>query len=331
MKIFGKTHVYRETAGDEDKAPTGTPAPEPEVVETPPEASSETPPDEGNDRIPEEVNLWEQLSKDDDDDSSEDESSALPETPPEVPPAKEEPPTPAETPAEETPPETPTETPVETPPEPQPTETETPVPPETPSPTDEELAKQTEAAKASMKDAFKKHYNLSDEDKLRMVTEPDFVLDLQSRMMTDFWFGMQKWIELQMPQMVQQNIQVVESQNEQVDDFFKAWPKLDRKTHGKTVSQVAKTYAQVNPNATPEEVTRFVGMQTMLLHGIAPDLEAVSPTGQPAVPPPAAPPQTPSAPGYQPPAVNAAKAQQSGEGNLWEGMAEELLEDDSNY
>jgi hypothetical protein len=330
MKKFRINRVYRQTAPDAEGHGGGSGPAEP--PETPAEEpTSEAPPDDGNDRIPEGESLWETLSREiDDDDSLEDEPTSPPETPPADDEDETPPESPAETPPAETPPETPPEEPApETPPAEQPPREETPpAEPESPQPSFEE---QRAEAKKKMQESILKHYNFSDEDALRFVTDPKSFLDMQARMWTDMWYGMQDFLTQQMPEYIDQGMQEREARNEYVDKFFEAWPKLNRKDHGATVAQVAKTYSQVNPGATEEEVVRFVGMQAMLMHGMSPDMTPVQETTPPAAPPqtpPATPPAEPPAPGYQPPSPSGAGGKPSS-GNIWEAMAEELLEDDS--
>ena len=311
--------------------------------ETPPEIAAEEAPapeiaDDGNDHIEPEEDLWASLSKDDDDDLI-DEVSTPPVdegTPPETPPADVETPPDAEPPAEEPPAETP---PAETPPEEPPAETPpaeqptTPEPEPTPEPSPEDQEAQIEAAKETMRENFKKHYVMTDEEALRLVTDPAKAFpEYMAKMWTDMWFGIQGAMQQQMPQLIESNLQVVEQRNEGVKTFFNAWPKLNQKDHGKDIATVAKLYSQINPNATDEEVSKHVGMQVMLMHGIAPDLQPVeTPAGEPPATPPETPPATPQQP-YQPASVNGAIApQQSDSDNIWTGFAEELLEDDSNY
>lgn len=345
------TYVYRQEAG-EGSVPAAIPAETPPVetppapetppvetppVETPPAPSPETPPvtppvdDGAADHIPE-VNLWDDLSqdKDDDDDLLEAPVSTPPEpevTPPA--PAPVEPPAPAEPPAVETPPVEPVVPPVEPPPSPevQPTPV-APEPPATTEPSAESIAKADLEARDAMQTKISEHYKMTEAESLQLLSDPgNFLPKYQARMWTDMWFAMQTMVSNSMPSLIQSNLREVEEQKTYVNEFFQAWPKLNQKDHGKTVSQVSRVYSQVNPNATEEEVTKFVGMQVMLHHGIAPDLVPVdTPPGAPPIPVVPTPPATPP---YQPAAVNAAPAaQQSDSDNVYASMAEELLEED---
>ncbi len=331
MKIRNITHVYRQKAGEGDGS-SGTPAETP-PAETPPAKPAEpvTPPvdDGAADHIPE-VNLWDALSKEVEDDDSLVEVVSTPPVSEETPPAPAivEVTPPAETPAVETKPVEPVVPPVETPPSPevQPTLV-TPEPPVTPEPSAEELAAADTKAREEMQAKVAKHYEMTEAESLQLLSDPgNFLPKYHARMWTDMWFAMQAVVANSMPELIQSNLRVVEEQKVYVDEFFAAWPKLNQKEHGKTVAQVSKVYSQVNPDATEAEVTKFVGMQVMLHHGIAPELTPVeTPPGAPA----ATPPLPPVSPPYQPAAVNSAPAeQQSGSGNLYTDMSEELLEED---
>jgi hypothetical protein len=310
--------------------PPAEPPTEPVVppVETPPDVT----PEEA------EVNLWDQLSQDIDE--PEDLPSDEPSTPPaETPPAEPAPETPPvepevtppveppATPPVETPPATPEVPPGQptTPPEPEPTATP---PVETP-PVD--AKKQREDLEASLE----QHFALNEEDALQLVTDPAKAFPkLQARMFADMWTQMSNMIYQALPTAIERNIREIEVRNDRVDAFFKAWPKLNKKDHGKTLAQVSKVYANVNPNATEEDVIKYVGMQVMLLHGMAPDSVPVEPPQTPpgTPTPPATPPEPDPnlLPPHQPAAVTGVNATQKTGGNLWEGFAEELLQDDDD-
>ena len=334
MKIFRINTVYRQTAPDAEGHGGGGKPADPVATEEP---APEPPKDDGDDTIPPEAeDFWATLDKEFDGEDSEPAPSTPPaaEDPPK-PPAEEEEPAPAEPePAPE--PEPPAPEPEPTPPE-QPTEEPTPevTPPvETPpEKTEEQLTAERTQQRDEFMERIQQHYALSDEEKLQMVTDPGTgFVKVMSRMYADMWYGFQHLVQQQMPQMVETGLKEVEERNEYVDKFFQAWPKLNRTEHGKTVAEVARVYSQTNPNATEEQVVKFVGMQTMLMHNIAPDM-VQTPQGQPPAQPspPATPPAEPSIPPHQPAAVHGSPPPAPAPGNEWEQYAEELLEDDANY
>ena len=322
FKHYINAELREETpSAEEPAAPTGTPPPPPPPEETPPEP---TPPvDEGKDVIPDEEDLWADMAQDDE--ASEDLETEEPVTPPAVeeptptPPVEPtvepdaEPPAPTEpvaTPPVETPPVVPEEQPPATPPEP----TVTP-------PTEEE----TQAAhKLQMDDtitALTARFQISEEESLQLVTEPGKVFPkLQARMFADMWEHMTAMIRQNLPAAIEYHTQAREVQNKEVDSFFARWPKLNRAEHGATVAKVSGVFNQLNPNATEEDILNHVGMQTMMLHGIAPDMIPAPPTETPSATPPLAP--------HVPAAVNGgrpAPTQQSV--NIWTEMSEEIDDD----
>lgn len=344
MKIRNITYVYRQEAGAEDVVVSGTPAEEEPPVETPPvEAAptetppSETPPvDDGDDHLPEETSLWESLSREIDEDD-------LPEVDVSPPPSVEEPLAPQPPVEGETPP--PAEPPAETPPAVEPEVTPpvvevtppveqppivTPEPAITQVPSPEALAQVDAQKRQDMQAKIANHYPLSEEDSLQLLSDPGkFLPKYQARMWTDMWYAIEGMLQKSMPALVQTNLREVEEQKTKVDTFLKVWPKLSQEKHGKVISQISTVYSQVNPTATEEEITKFVGMQAMLHFGIAPDLAPVE-TGSNSETPPATPPATPVPPPFQPAAVNAVSAVQVDSDDLWGNMSRELDEEDRN-
>ena len=344
MKIRNITYVYRQEAGAEEKVVSGAAGEEQPPVETPPVETpptetppSETPPvDDGDDHLPE-PNLWESLSKEIDEDD-------LPEVVVSPPPSAEEPPAPQPPVEGETPP--PAEPPAEIPPAVEPpvtppvVEVTPPVeqPPKvTPEPTitqvssPEDLAKADATRRQNMQEKIAEHYPLSEEDSLQLLSDPGkFLPKYQARMWTDMWYAIEGMLQKSMPALVQTNLREVEEQKTKVDAFLKVWPKLDQEKHGKVIAQISTVYSQVNPSATEEEITKFVGMQAMLHFGIAPDLVPVV-AGSNSDTPPVTPPAVPVPPPFQPAAVNAVSAAVSSDADdLWGNMSRELDEDDIN-
>lgn len=313
---------YREEtpSAEAPPAPTGTPPPIP-PVETPPEP---TPPvDNGEDVIPDEDDLWADLDKDLD----ELEDSELEEEP--APPAEPEP-TPAPPVEPDSEPEAeptaapvePTTPPVETPPvvpEVQPPATE-PEPTVTP-PTDEEVKATRQQQFDDTVTALTDRFAISEEESLQLVTEPGKVFPkLQARMFADMWEHMTAMIRQNLPAAIEYHTQAREVQNKEVDSFFARWPKLNRAEHGATVAKVSGVFNQLNPTATEEEILNHVGMQTMMLHGIAPDMIPAAPVETPLTENP------PMAP-HVPAAVNGGRPAPQQSANIWEEMSNDLDDD----
>ena len=322
MKNFNITNVYREEVPNpEDAVASATPAP---VI--PPETPEVTP-DEGQDTIPEDANLWNDLSNDieepDDlpEDSPEDEGLVEPE--PEVPtpeaPAVPEPEPEAEIPAEVEP--TAADTAVPTEPEVQPTPEE-PEPAPIPQPTAEEQAASRAARTTELETNLTTRFGITDAEALQLVTDPGKAFPkLQARMFTDMWLAVEQLIDTRLPSVIENTTRNMKVRDEKVDDFFVAWPKLDRKKHGQQVAEVARVYSQVKSNATEAEVIQHVGMQVMMMNGIVPDDVVVQ--GTPAVEDPS---QVPAP--HRPAAVNGARAPQQSSDNLYTAMSIELEDDE---
>jgi hypothetical protein len=297
----------------------------PNPEDAPPGAATPTPEEELPTIADEEPNLWEALSADIEEDDSDDsmigdepeppveeplEPPVVPEEPEVVPPVVPEPEPEAEPPAvPETPPEP--EPPVE-----QPTPED--IAPEPVPPTEEQVAEQRRELEGRLETRFA----ITDEEALQMVTEPGKVFPkLQARMFADMWTHFTQMMREHLPEAIEHNVRTMESRDEKVNSFFTAWPKLSKATHGKAVSQVAKLYSGINPNATEADIIKYVGMQVMMMHNLTPDSAA-----PPADDTPATPPVVP----FQPASVNGGQVPSQQSDNIWSGMAEELLEDDQS-
>jgi len=284
-------------------------------------------PDEGQDIIPEDTNLWDDLSRDleePDDVEPEDlpvaEVLAEPVPEPVVPAPAETTPE-AEIPAEIVPTAAETAVPVE--PVVQPTPVTEPEPEPIPQQTEEEITAAQDARRSQIEETLTGRFNLTSDEALQLVTNPGEVFPkLQARMFTDMWLHVEAMIDQRLPQVIESTTRGMRVRDEKVDDFFKAWPQLDRKKHGAQVAQVAAAWASVNKGATEEEVTRNVGMQVMFMNGIAPDMTSVD------QPPEAPAPETPIVP-HRPAAVNGVPATpQQSSGNVYTDMSFELDEDE---
>ena len=313
FKRYDLIAPYREedSGGEQPGSTPGNPAPS----ETSPPAETTDPgnaaptEDHGADHVPED-NPWEELSRDLEAEDSDDDFLEEPAPhPPPVEPAPPEEPTPAEPPAEEPEPE-PEPEPT---PEVQPPETPTPEPPEQPS--EEKL----EEMKQQMLQGLETQFQISEDEALQLVTQPrEMFPKLQARMFMGMYEGLMSTLRQHLPAAIEQTIKQSSARAEKVDTFFAAWPKLDKVKHGADVANFAKVYAEVNPDASEEEVIRDVGLQVMFKHGITPDDVQRQIEETPPPPPP------------RPPAVNGGSPPQPST-NMYEAMAEELLEDDLTY
>lgn len=277
--------------------------------------------------IDEDINLWDSLSADIDEeddfvDSEMEQEEAPPVVEPEPEPEPEPPvelePEPEAEPVAELEPEVP-EVPEEPDPPAEQPPTEDTAPEPVPPPTEEQVA----ATRADLENRLESRFAISDEEALQMVTEPGKVFPkLQARMFADMWTHMTTMMRDHLPEAIEQNVRTMASRDEKVDSFFSAWPKLNKGTHGKAVSQVAKLYAGVNPKASEADIIKYVGMQVMMMHNLTPDQTSGAPVDIPA--------EIPVAP-FKPASVNSGRAPLQQSDNVWSSMAEELLDDDESY
>lgn len=311
--------TYRQTAPDVENGSPSVSATDEMAAPSEPEAIV----DEGQDIIPEEVSLWdslnEQLDEPDDDeteDSPEVDTLSTPEPEPKAPAVEEE------TPEAETPEVTAADTALPTDPV-QPTIEPEPEPVPIPQKTEAEIAEETSQRRTQLEASLTERFGLTDNEALQLVTDPGKVFPkLQARMFTDMWLHVEAMIDQRLPTVIEKTTQDMKIRDEKVNDFFTAWPQLDRKKHGVQVAQVARAWSQVNQNASEEEVIRNVGMQVMMMNGIAPSMTPVDPQTESLSA------ETPPSP-HRPAAVNGARATpQQSRDNLFEAMSYELDEDE---
>lgn len=165
-------------------------------------------------------------------------------------------------------------------------------------------------------------YKLPEDLAGQMQTEPEVVLPkLAAKLHMAIENGIMQRVRQEMPAVFQTVQHVTEREAKSKEAFYSANP--DLRQYESQVLATGKFFREANPNATPDEAIRRIGEITRAALGLPP-LGAA----QPPATPPAAPPQRPAA--FRPAAPGAsapAPAPTTG-GNLWEGLAEELLQDD---
>lgn len=230
--------------------------------------------------------------------------------PVETPPVGTQPGAPAATVAAETPPPT-----VVAPPVPQSSQAAQ----ATPAANPEEVFQQLSTIIAQQKPAIVEavaagSYQLSQADVEAIQTEPEKILPrLMAQVHVNAVQAVMAHVAQQIGPTVMAHVQVSNRHRELEDSFYAQWPGLNRAVHGELVTQVGRNYRAMNPNATVEEFTRFVGAQALAMAGGG---VVAAPTVPAKVQRPPA--FTPAAPGRvaQPPAP--ARAQQ----NEWERFSE---------
>jgi hypothetical protein len=61
------------------------------------------------------------------------------------------------------------------------------------------------------------------------------------------------------PLMIQRQAQVGERHQANLNEFYSAWPSLDRGKHGPAVQELAVRYRQMYPTATKEQMIEHIG------------------------------------------------------------------------
>lgn len=292
-----------------------TPSPEPETKteETPPEAvaKEETPPEP----VPEpekdgmqDAATFEEFLEDDDDDLDEAVVAATPEkkepepkepekevkpeegAPPvvaETPPAEPKPeakppePAPAAPAPEQPPPVAPTAAPAA---EPVPAPVAAPV--ADPAVAMEELRTQYRKNRSEMEAHIAKTvYNLSDEQVQKLDDgDATIIPEIAARVYMDAMTGAVAHVITHLPSMIEQVLVGRDDHKGYEDQFYSAWPNLDRAQHGDVVNRFAAAYRQVNPSVPAAEVIRDVGAQVMVALKIPPTNGGEPPVVEPTAP-----------------------------------------------
>lgn len=165
-------------------------------------------------------------------------------------------------------------------------------------------------------------YQLSSQELEGIQSEPEKVLpQLMAKVHLNAVQGVLRHVAQQLPAAVSSMIQA-HAQNQRLEDqFYSAWPQLNRYQHDSTVRQMAYMFRQMNPSASMEDMIRTVGAQV------------VTALGLPAQTQPAAQPQRvvrqqqpfrPAAPAQASPGPAPARTP-----NEWERMASYIALDDA--
>lgn len=168
-------------------------------------------------------------------------------------------------------------------------------------------------------------YQLSAEELEGIQTEPEKVLPtLMARVHMNAVKGVLRHVAQQLPAAVGAMIEAKEVNRRLEDQFYSAWPQLDRNADDSTVRTMAAMYRRMNPQATLDDMIRVVGAQAVVALGKqgAP-ARARSPQAQPAAQPRRAVPFVPAAP------ASAAPPQARAQPGEWERLAQIMMADDA--
>jgi hypothetical protein len=70
------------------------------------------------------------------------------------------------------------------------------------------------------------------------------------------------------PLMIQRHGQVTERHQQNLGEFYAAWPSLDKVKHGQAVNEIAVRYRQMFPNATKEQMIEHIGPMILATVGL---------------------------------------------------------------
>jgi hypothetical protein len=168
-------------------------------------------------------------------------------------------------------------------------------------------------------------YALSEEDVQAFESEPEKVLPrFAARLHAKAVEDAVTHALARVPEMVQAQITQLRSGWQREATFYRQWPQLRNPQYANTVAILARTYAQVHPQATLEEFTRNVGAQAMVALGLPTDGAQPS-QGAPAPTPQAV--QHGFQQGFQPVAPGAGTGSPSGGAAAPSNEFTELYED----
>lgn len=167
-------------------------------------------------------------------------------------------------------------------------------------------------------------YQLSADELEKIQTEPEKVLpSLMARVHMNAVKGVLRHVAQQLPATVGAMIEARDSNRRLEDQFYQAWPQLDRVADDGTVRTMAAMYRRMNPQATFEDMVRVVGAQAVVALGKQ-SAPARTPTGARApAPTRRAVPFVPAAP------ASAAPPQPKAQTGEWERFAQIMMADDA--
>jgi len=165
---------------------------------------------------------------------------------------------------------------------------------------------QIKAKRGELITAFASNYRLSEDDKVKLQSDPDEVLPrLAGNIAVDVLESVVRVVMGNIPQMIQATMQQAEVARGARDAFFTQFPDLNRPEYIPTLQQVTQMYRQMNPKVPYDKATEAIGRHARIMLGLA-SLEGSSPAAAPALPLRPATPLQPGAAATRPaaPAVN---------------------------
>lgn len=137
-------------------------------------------------------------------------------------------------------------------------------------------------------DGLAQRYALSEEDSSALQVEPEKVLPrIAANLHMQVYEDVVRHIAQEAPNLVGQILQQQEQTRQAEDAFYAKWG--DLRQHREKVTQVARMWRQMYPNATLDEAIDGVGQATMALLGVQPQAVAAAAATPPPPPAPARP------------------------------------------
>lgn len=195
------------------------------------------------------------------------------------------------------------------------------VPPSPPVPqiSPEEARAEQQVKRAAAIEGMAEHYSLSDEDATTLLTDPGSIMPkLRAEIFMDTFDAVMNGVVKAIPGIMHGMNTQASARTQAENGFYKANPLLDKAKHAETVNRYAQAYLNAVPNATPEQMTKDVGVQVMFALGINPAVAPVA-TAAPVVTPA---PYVPAGAGQ----ANVAQAAKPSNG-VWGDIADELMDE----
>lgn len=194
------------------------------------------------------------------------------------------------------------------------------IPPQ-PQITHEEAKRQQQEKRALAVDGLAKHYSLSDEDATTLLTDPGAIMPkLRAEMFMDTFDAVMNGVVKSIPNILQNMAVQTNARDTAEAGFYEANPLLDRTRDANIVNRYAQSYLSVNPQATPAQMTKDVGVQVMYALGINPTPVATSPQAAPVAAPA---PYVPAGAGGAPSSSSTPRTK-----GVWGDIADEMMEEE---
>lgn len=131
---------------------------------------------------------------------------------------------------------------------------------------------EVQAQRQQYMESYAEKFKLSEEEIDELRTEPEKVLPkMLAKVHTETMEYVVNLMRHNLPQMVNQQLQVSKSNADVEEQFFGKFPELKNKKAVKTAERIARAYRQVNPDAPANEVIDQVGFMTWKQLGLPMD------------------------------------------------------------